>query len=265
VTIVDLHPEELIDRARESGAPDPRVEAHLASCAACRLAAQLEADFADEAPTQRPPPAPPPRRRAARAVLAVGAVACAIGAVVPWLFVAPPPTTASAEVAGREPAPMKRVVDPPDHLVPSASIPSSPRPASESVTVAAVFDAANRARRAGDYDDAIALYAGLLDRFPRSAEARASELILGRLLLDRGDAAGAVVAFDGCLARPGPDLHEEALIGRALALDRLGRPDAPEAWRDLIRRFPLSPYVAHALERVSDVERPRPRPLGPPF
>ncbi len=48
MTVVFLHPEELIDRARGRGRRDERVEQHVARCVACRFARAVESDFARE-------------------------------------------------------------------------------------------------------------------------------------------------------------------------------------------------------------------------
>jgi TolA-binding protein len=224
---------------------------------------QLEADFADDtAPSDRPPPPPPPRRRRRIAAFGIAAVvACTVAAPI---FEPPAPETAPIaahvelargdkrlardreRLAGSE---CRRATCTPADRRHPASV-ATPPPG-EATTASTAFEAANRARRDGAYDDALRLYGALLERYPASAEAQTSQLILGRLLLDRGDASGALAAFDACLAQPGADRHEEPLTGRALALERLGRPESRDAWRALIRRFPLSPYVPHAVAQLA--------------
>jgi TolA-binding protein len=119
-------------------------------------------------------------------------------------------------------------------------------------TAAALFDEAASARRSGDRARAMALCEELLARHPSSREAAPVLVILGRLRLDRGDAARALPLFDRYLARGGGNLHEEAMVGRARALERLG--DAPRerrAWEDLLLAHPSSPSADHARARLA--------------
>lgn len=118
-------------------------------------------------------------------------------------------------------------------------------------TPATLFDSANKARNAGDYGRAITLHRKLETTFPQSREAHTSYATLGRLLLDRGDAMGALQAFDAYQAKgPGP-LDEAVLVGRATALERLGRDgDARATWTQLLRDFPDTPYREHAESRL---------------
>jgi hypothetical protein len=71
------------------------------------------------------------------------------------------------------------------------------------------------------------------------------------MLLDRGSSEQALAQFNQYLARPG-DVGEEALVGRATALGRLGRSTAEAAaWREVIERHPESIYAAHAKKRLA--------------
>ncbi len=90
-------------------------------------------------------------------------------------------------------------------------------------TAAALFAAAGQARHAGRYPAAIELYRLLQRRFPTSAEARSSRAILARLLLDEGQSEDALEGFDEYLEDQPGTLSEEAMVGRAVALQRLGR------------------------------------------
>jgi len=119
-------------------------------------------------------------------------------------------------------------------------------------TPASLFDSANKARNAGDYGRAITLHRKLETTFPRSREAHTSYATLGRLLLDRGDARGALEAFDAYQAKgPGP-LDEAVLVGRATAFERLGRDaEARATWSQLLRDFPDTPYREHAESKLT--------------
>lgn len=140
--------------------------------------------------------------------------------------------------------------------LPVASIPvprtSDAHLADGAQTPTALFRAANEARRAGDDERAIVLYRALEARFPSSEEARLSHATLGRLMLDRGDAKLALGDFDEYLSHGGTALGEEALVGRALALGKLGDRDAEIAsWREVLRRFPKSIHARLARNRLA--------------
>jgi outer membrane protein assembly factor BamD (BamD/ComL family) len=119
------------------------------------------------------------------------------------------------------------------------------------MTASELFDAANAARRAGDTGAALARYESLERQFPASREARLVAATSARLLLDRGDAAGALRRFDAYLAGGSSELREEAMAGRATALERLGQgEDEARAWAALLATYPHTPYAAHARARV---------------
>jgi TolA-binding protein len=119
-------------------------------------------------------------------------------------------------------------------------------------TAATLFEAANDARRHGDYTKSLGLHRDLESRFPTSPEAHLSRATTGQLLLDLGDPTGALASFDGYLATGSGELGEEVMVGRATALERLGRADdARRAWQALLAAFPDSPYAAHAKRRLS--------------
>jgi TolA-binding protein len=132
--------------------------------------------------------------------------------------------------------------------VPLAS--SAPADATPPASASTLFSEAGDARRRGAYDDAERLYGELAQRFPQSPEALNAHAILARLLLDRGDAAGALVHFDAYLRSGAGSLREEAMVGRALALERLGRAsDEAAAWNALLDAYPQSVHAARARAR----------------
>jgi TolA-binding protein len=157
----------------------------------------------------------------------------------------PPPgpvqqETAAPSVEGPAPA------APETMRVPSAVSAQPPAKASE------LFARANEERHHGDIGVAVKTYRELQQRFPGSPETRLSRITLGRLVLDRGDAAGALAQFDAYLATGGAGmLREEALVGRALALGRLGRSaEERTAWQALLAAYPNSLSAARARERL---------------
>lgn len=123
--------------------------------------------------------------------------------------------------------------------------------ASTSTTASVLFDAANGARREGDTVTALARYDALDRQFPGTREARVAKATAGKLLLDRGDADGALARFDSYIASGSTELREEAMAGRATALEHLGR-DGEEvrAWAALLAAYPETPYAAHARARI---------------
>jgi tetratricopeptide (TPR) repeat protein len=116
-----------------------------------------------------------------------------------------------------------------------------------------LFAAANAERKLGDVAGALRSYADLERRFPNTAEARLSHVLVARLLLRRGDFAGSLAHFDSYLAvdRNGT-LVEEVLQGRAQALRALGRTtEERQALRELLERFPNSIQARAAKERLA--------------
>jgi tetratricopeptide (TPR) repeat protein len=120
--------------------------------------------------------------------------------------------------------------------------------------VSSLFTAANAARRRGGHEKAAALYRRVIARYPASAEAHESLAVLGRMLLDDGDAAGALESFEAYLSRGGA-LVAEALLGKALALQRLGRSyEERSAWSALVGAYPDSVHADRARARLRDLE-----------
>jgi len=140
--------------------------------------------------------------------------------------------------------------------------PSPPALAPIRETAAELFRRANGARRAGDLGSARALYAEVEGRFPASDEAHVCRVSLGKLLLGAGDADAADREFERYLAGGGGPLVEEALVGRAQSLERLGRAgDERRVWQRLLRDFPSSVYASQASRRIGELTPRRPGPV----
>jgi TolA-binding protein len=320
VSVVDLHPENLLDkeiRGELDAAERQRLEAHLEQCATCRLERRMRADFALELERDSVPPdvaalveslarrpastgeAPPadvespvarparlapergPRRKivllmaAAALTLVAGAFASTQAgrrALAPFFgrndsstpLVDAPATGAASHLAVRASAvrpaealpssdapvpaePLRTVAV----LPPPAPSPVAPPVAAPVETPATLFEAESEARRNGDGARVLQLHAQLVARYPQSREAQVSRMMVARLLLDRGDAAGALAGFDAYLRAGSGELREDALAGRATALDRLGRADeARGAWMALLDQYPGTAYAAHARARI---------------
>jgi len=289
------HPEGLIDRALR-GVLDPQAQAtldrHLAGCPVCAaqvsLAPRFERELAPQARDQvlderafeaamrrmQQEPALVPRRRprpswvrwaAAAAFLACGAtVAAAVIArrvaprpqtQAPRPAVETPPPRASArkvEVAPAEaPAPVEAPAPP---ARPAAKTPAH-RPVQPAITAAALFEEGEKLRREGRADAAIATYRHLQAVFPDTPEARLSFAFAGQLLLKQRRPDDALAQFARHL-QAGGEVGEEALAGRATALEELHRTaDAVAAWKTLLTRYPGSVYAGRARARLDQLER----------
>jgi Putative zinc-finger len=323
VSSVDLHPEDLLDRARRGEATTDerqRLRAHLADCAACRF----EHVLADDCARAAAPPGSAAedaevlarvrrgatravrersaargmggrgwrRRRAAPLVFAAAALLlfaatfAAATTVVRRVWrrgpeiealehaskpvrsrhkLAATPAGVGAAQAGQEigQADAPVVSDDSAHVneVPQAPKPvASPTPrrartvaVADAETPGDLFARANAARRLGKTREASRLYRELEHEFPGSSEELVSRVTLGRWMLDRlNDPAGALARFDSYLANPvHTALREEALIGRALALGRLGRQSEERgAWTAFLAAFPGSVYAERARGRL---------------
>jgi TolA-binding protein len=145
-------------------------------------------------------------------------------------------------------------------VTPSVAGPDPEQPAKAAPidvsSAAEAFSRANQARRDGKVKEAVRLYRTLQERFAGSSEELVSRVALGRLLLDRlGDSRGALVQFNSYLASPGSGaLREEAMVGRALALGRLGRSaEERAAWTALLDAWPKSAHAKRAQARLAEL------------
>ena len=117
-----------------------------------------------------------------------------------------------------------------------------------------LFSGAQRARVQGNTAVAIRDFRVLVARFPDAPAAALAHAELGRLLLDRGEAASALESFDAYLASHDLTLREDVEGARAMALQALGRTDLERAaWEALLREYPLSDYAARARTRLESL------------
>ena len=164
----------------------------------------------------------------------------------------PGSVTAATLAATNEPTPAQRSVAEArfqDDKDPAATTrPEAPAASS----AAGLFAAANRARHDGNVASAVELYRTLERQYPNSAESRLSRALLAKLELDNGDAEAALSGFDRYLADGSPVLTAESLVGRARALEQLGkREEAAATWRLVLRRFPGSVHGRLASTRLA--------------
>jgi len=161
----------------------------------------------------------------------------------------PPAVPTSAAIQPAEPEPPAQTEPVATAPAPTAPAAAPQAPAPESA--ATLFDSETEARRRGDTTRVLELHAQLVARYPLSNESRVSRMVVARMLLDSGDAAGALAGFEAYLRAGAGELREEALAGRATALDRLGRThEARAAWLALLDEYPRTAYAEHARARI---------------
>jgi len=193
------------------------------------------------------------------AVAPVASVASAPTAVVVTSRSARAPVQARRAEAAPAPAESPRAAPAESPRAASAGAFSSSLPAAGATEVSAprvdaasLFADANRARRDGNTDRAVGLYRALQSRYPSSSESELSRALLAQLLLDRGNPEAALAGFDRYLAEDTPVLSAEALVGRARALEQLGKStQAAAAWRQVQSRFPGSVHARLAATRLA--------------
>jgi TolA-binding protein len=174
----------------------------------------------------------------------------------------PAPQVAPAAHAPRKRVVRAQVAEKPvqsaAELTPAPVAPAlhKPQPARhlEPMDAAALFHAANSARRAGELARARKLYAELIRQASGSDEAHVAQVSLGKLLVSEGRLSEAERAFQRYLTEGGGALSEEALFHRAECFLRLGRTHHEQlAWRALLAAYPESVYAARARERLASI------------
>jgi TolA-binding protein len=192
------------------------------------------------------PAAPSPKPSAARVIRAKTPEA-----VTPPAVVAAVPEPAA--VVAALPAPTVGVVSLADSERVSAPLPRATEDA------AALFREAAAARRSSDFGRARLLYLRLESDFPASAEAQLARVSLGKVLLLMGRAGEAEQQFALYSSAAGA-LSEEALVGQAQSLARLGRAsDELKVWQRLLHDFPRSVYAGEANQRLAALSAAEPR------
>ena len=284
----DSHPEAFLDRAligTLSAAERQDLNQHLATCVACaahvsaaervrqRLAEQPWDEQLDRKAVERAMTALyRPRFAGLRsgralwlgfALTGLLLVAGVAGAVL-WpsqrsstVSFPTPSGQASAPIPGQaEP----RLVAEPNPL---PSEPTAQRSHRAQPSAAVLFAQAIALRGEGKVEAAIATHLRLQRLYPTARETRLSFALAGRLLLEKGAPEPALAQFNQYLARPG-DVGEEALVGRATALGRLGRSAfEAAAWREVLDRHPGSIYAAHARKRLAALAEKPPSATDP--
>jgi TolA-binding protein len=166
----------------------------------------------------------------------------------------PPPSTQSADA----PAPVQDVVPFSQSESAAAGTGETSKRARAALgpeveSASALFEAANRERRAQNHPEAVKLYEKLVKLYPGANEAQIARVSLGRLLLDEGAASAALGQFTDYLRLDrGGALAPEALFGHARALELLGRAsDARPVWTRIATEFKDTVYAIEARKRLS--------------
>jgi TolA-binding protein len=155
---------------------------------------------------------------------------------------------APSPVAAAEPAIQ------PNAEAPAAAVGEAKAPSVEPETAAQLFAKANQLRRQGKDALATDAYRELQRRFASSAEARQALVTLGWLLLDRARPTEALQQFELYLKRGGA-ASEDALVGQALAQQRLGRAaDERRTLTALVASYPASANAARAKKRLAELD-----------
>jgi hypothetical protein len=289
MSAADLCPDDLLARAPDEFlGPAERaiLDAHLARCADCRTALVVATALRSEATTlvdddlvvarlasrarQRTPTKGRHRltgrrwRSVATVLLLVGGAAAASV----WKSRRASPPDVRFEVGSHPPDTLRRPPESSLRAEVSEAIPLSasvPAPAHRRRPIvadsASLLRQAREARASGDRARAIALYQRIEQRFEGSPSAAVAEIAVGTLLLEVQSDGGrsprsALTEFDHYLAsEPGGALREEALVGRARALESLGeRAQALAAWRGFLDLYPRSLQASAARSHLATLQ-----------
>jgi hypothetical protein len=192
------------------------------------------------------PPAPAPRRSHVAPQVEAPVVEPVV-APEPVAETTPPPPTTVVIVERKHvaaPRPVAPVAAPTPDPPPAPVVPAEP----DALTL---FSRATQERVRGETSEAIRDFRVVVARFPGGREAALSNAALGRLLLDRGEAASALEALDAYLATSDQVLREDVQGTRALALQALGRADDERAaWEAMLRDYPAGVFAPRAKVRL---------------
>ncbi|EDM80984.1 hypothetical protein PPSIR1_25431 [Plesiocystis pacifica SIR-1] len=170
----------------------------------------------------------------------------------------PPTSSRSTTLAAIQPEPEPEPeLEPELELEPQPEPEARPKPPRPPSDPAELLEAANVARRAGEYPRARSLYRQLRREHRGTREELAARVSLGKLELDHlGHPERALDCFDDYLAdRPEGTLAEAALAGRARALGALGRSEQERAaWTKLLVAFPDTMHRSRAQRRLSELQ-----------
>lgn len=135
----------------------------------------------------------------------------------------------------------------------NAAATSSPDVAKRRPTAAALLDEAEALQDARQWPEAAEALERLMKTYPKARAALISRITLGNLQLDRlGNPAAALKSFDKYLASKDPMLRKEALLGKASALEKLGRREEEiETLEHLVAEYPTGMQTRRAEQRLS--------------
>jgi TolA-binding protein len=182
----------------------------------------------------------------------------------------PPPSMIRARTSRPRLPPAIPATSPPEAPAPEQTVGEQPAKLirKEQPAASVLFARASDLRSRGQIAAAVATFRRLQRLYPDSRESGISPLVLGRLWLENGRADLAAPEFSRYL-KSGGAASEEALMGHAVALRRMGRVSEEAAdWNTLLDEYPGSLYAADARRRLDELAHARseeaPRRSGHP-
>ena len=215
-------------------------------------------------PEPQSPGQPMARGASRRAAPPASAAFDPAAAPTPGSVPKPAPSSGWGELSSMEGAPAARPRFAPPRRSASATAVTEATIATERAAAARLFARARHERVSGQIDQALGTYQRLQRGFPDSRECRLSYLVAGRLWLQRDRADLAAAQFRLYLdSDPGGGASEEALLGHASALDRMGHfSEEAHDWRLLLTEHPGSIYARRARVRLDALETKQARRSG---
>lgn len=113
----------------------------------------------------------------------------------------------------------------------------------------------------GAYDEAIASLKEIIDRFPDSPVVALSYIRMAMAYERKNDLNNALTTLRNLSSIKNSSLQDLALLETGRVLELQGKAEEAKAsYRDLVNKFPQSPLVAHAKQRLGEKPEAAPAP-----